>query len=81
MITVDIQVPIIGKTYDFSVDENTPVETINEEVVDLIIQKEACGVGGSLEMHLFFYDKRTILDHSKTLRGNGVGNGDKLILV
>lgn len=81
MITVDILVPIIGKTYDFSLDENTLVETINEEVVDLIVQKEACGVTGSLSMHLFFHEKRTILDHNKTLRGNGVGNGDKLILV
>ena len=81
MITVDISVPVIGKTYDFSIDENTSVETITEEIVDLIIQKEAYGFQDGTGMHLFFADKRLLLNPAKSLRSNGVDNGDRLILV
>lgn len=81
MITVDISVPIIGKTYDFSIDENISVETITEEIVDLIIQKEAYSFQDVSQMHLFFADKRMLLNPGKSLRVNGVDNGDRLILV
>lgn len=81
MITVDISVPVIGKIYDFSVDENTSVETITEEIVDLIIQKEAYSFHDVSQMHLFFADKRAILNPDKSLKINGVDNGDRLILV
>ena len=81
MITVDISVPVIGKVYDFSIDENTSVETITEEIVDLIIQKEAYSFQDGSQMHLFFADKRQLLNPNKSLRANGVDNGDRLILV
>ena len=81
MITVDILVPIIGKTYDFSLDENTRTEIIAEEIVDLIIQKEAYSFRDATQMNLFFADKKTVLNSQKTLKSNGVDNGDKLILV
>ncbi|MBQ2904649.1 MAG: EsaB/YukD family protein [Clostridia bacterium] len=81
MITVDISVPVIGKTYDFSIDENTSVETITEEIVDLIIQKEAYSFQDISQMHLFFANKKTLLNPAKSLYSNGVDNGDRLILV
>lgn len=81
MITVDISVPVIGKVYDFSIDENTNVETITDEIVDLIIQKEAYSFQDASQMHLFFADKRLLLNPNKSLKANGVDNGDRLILV
>ncbi len=80
MITVDISVPVIGKTYDFSVDENTKTEIITEEIIDIIIQKEAYAIKDVPQVYLFFADKRTVLNPGKTLKLNGVDNGDKLIL-
>lgn len=81
MINIDIAVPIINKVYDFSIDENTAVETITEDIVDLIIQKEAYTSVNTVDMLLFFEKNQVVLDPGKSLRINGVSNGDRLLLV
>lgn len=81
MITIDIYVPIIGKTYDFSLDENTRVETVTEEIVELIIQKEGCAAQDAGDMFLFPEKESTALNIEFTLKENGVETGDKLLLI
>ncbi len=81
MITIDVYVPIIGKTYDFSLDENTRVETVTEEIVELIIQKEGCAAQDASEMFLFPEKESVALNIKFTLKENGVETGDKLLLI
>lgn len=81
MIIVDVVVPIIDKTYDFSIDENTAISTIVEDIVDLIMQKEGVDLKEAPNMNLFSFAQRRILDHSRTLDECGIDTGDKLVLV
>lgn len=81
MITIDIYVPITGKTYDFSVDENIVVETITEEIVELIIQKENYVAYESSDMYLFSKQDNQVLNRKFSLKENGIVTGNKLILI
>ena len=81
MIVVDVLVPVTGKTYDFTIDENVPVQTVTDDIVDLIIQKEGYVNQSGSDMQLFSHEKRSALETWQTLAENGVKNGDKLILV
>lgn len=80
MIIVDIVVPIIDVTYDFSIDENTAIGTIVEDIVDLVMQKEGVDMDGAPEMQLFSFSQRRALDSSKTLEECGIDTGDRLVL-
>lgn len=81
MITIDVAVPIIGKTYDFSLDENILVETVAEEIVELIIQKEGYAAQETLGLFLFSEKDHQALNVKHSLRENGVDTGDRLLLV
>ncbi len=81
MILVDVLVPVTGRVYDFTIEENVAVKTVTEDIVDLIVQKEGYSNQGDSEMRLFSHAKRMQLEEEKTLFENGVRNGDKLILV
>ena len=81
MILIDVLVPVTGRVYDFTVDENVAVRTAAEDIVDLIVQKEGYSNQGDSEMRLFSHEKRMQLEEDKTLFENGIKNGDKLILV
>ena len=81
MILIDVLVPVTGRTYDFTVEENAPVRDVTEEIVGLIVRREGYGEQTDSGMHLFSHEKRMQLNQGKTLFENGVRNGDKLILV
>ena len=81
MITIDVYVPIIGKTYDFSLDENILVETVTEEIVELIIQKENYATYENSDMYLFSKKDSQALNRSFSLKENGIETGSKLLLV
>lgn len=84
MILVDVSMPVIGKTYEFSLDENTSVSLIIDEIVEIVVQKE----GYSYErentddgMCMFSYDTRRLLDAGKSLSENGITNGSRLLII
>lgn len=81
MITIDIYVPITGKTYDFCLDENTLVETVTEEIVELIIQKENYVSYENSDMYLFSRQDNQTLNRKFSLKENGIVTGNKLILI
>lgn len=82
MILVDIYVPSVENTYDFQLDENTPISTIIEEIGELIEQKEHCAIVGEMEKLLLCTRKdEKILSKGQTLDGCGIKTGDSLILV
>lgn len=81
MITIDVFVPMIGKTYDFSIDENIIVETIIEEITELIIQKENFVSSEVSDMYLFSNSDNQMLNKMFSLKENGIDTGDQLFLI
>lgn len=81
MITIDVYVPMIGKTYDFSIDENIIVETIIEEITELIIQKENFVSSEISDMYLFSHSDNQMLNKMFSLKENGIDTGDRLLLI
>ncbi len=82
MILVDIYVPSVNNIYDFQLDEKTAVETIIEEISELIEQKEHCKIAGNVEELLLCHKKtKQILPGNRTLEDCGIQTGNSLILV
>lgn len=83
MIIVDVTVPAIEKTYDFSLDENDiSVKICIEEIAEIICQREGLLSTDSIE-NMVLIDKkyRRVLDKSFSLKENNIKSGDTLILV
>lgn len=82
MIMADVNVPSIGRQYDFSLDEQAQIGQLIPEIAEVICQKENCILGGNPEeLMLCLMDQRTIMDRSKSLSSYGIGNGCSLLLV
>lgn len=82
MILVDIYVPAVNQTYDFSLDENARISLLLEEISGMICQKEQCQLRGSVkELLLVSQSKKKILNSEKTLSYYRVNQGDRLMLV
>lgn len=82
MIIVDIEVPSMERTYQFSVEEQVPVETLIAELSEVICQKEQCAVQGNLaEMYLCSVENKCVLSYKETLAEQGIQNADRLLLV
>lgn len=82
MIMVDVKVPSIGRTYNFSLEENTEIATLIAEIVEVICQKESCHLMGNAEqIALCSLDQEQILPHGNTLRQCGIHDGCRLLLV
>lgn len=82
MILVDIKVPGVEQTYDFSLDENAPIALVMEEIVEMIGQKEHCTIAGNKEeLLLCSYERQAVLPKKATLRECGIATGSRLLLV
>ncbi|WP_349943936.1 EsaB/YukD family protein [Lacrimispora sp. BS-2] len=82
MILVDIYVPSVSQTYDFSLDEYSRIEIVMEEITAMICQKEQCELTGNpSELMLCAVDGKRVLSRSLTLHDEGMTTGNKLILV
>ena len=82
MIIVDIEVPSMERKYQFSVEEQVPVETLIAELAEMISQKEQCVLQGNVsEMCLCSGENRRILSYRETLAEQGIKNADRLLLV
>lgn len=82
MILVDIYVPAVGNLYDFQLDEDERIDTIIEEIAELIGQKEHCQVVGDIgNLMLCSREKCRILSKHATLAQSGIRTGNSLILV
>ncbi len=82
MILVDIYVPAVNQTYDFSLDENARISLLLEEISGMICQKEQCQLRGSVkELLLVSQSSKKILNSEKTLSYYRVNQGDRLMLV
>lgn len=82
MIIVDIEVPSLERKYQFSLEEQVPVETLIAELAEVLCQKEQCNIKGEFEaLCLCSKEQKKILDRYATLAQQGVRNADGLLLV
>lgn len=82
MIIVDVDVPMLGKRYDFQIDENLPLGEVKGEITEMICRKEQCmlkGDAGRLLMWNAQIGKRLMED--KTAWEMGLVTGSRLLLV
>lgn len=82
MILVDVQVPVLNESYDFNIDENTPVISVIRELCEVICQHERWPEVSdtNVNMILSCLQLSSILPLDKTLNECGVEPGYRLIL-
>ena len=80
MIMVDIYMPAIDESFDFSVDENADLDAVILEVSEIIARKTKSELAGD-GFVLYYVDRKSPLSQEKTLYESGVRDGDRLILV
>jgi len=82
MIIVDVEVPSLGRKYQFSLEEQVMVDTLIAELAEVICQKEQCVLKGEMgDLCLCSGEQKRILDRHATLMQQGIVNADWLILV
>ena len=82
MILIGIYCQETGNTYDFKADENVPAERIIPGMTAMIAHREKIRFRNDTSC-FYLADTRggRILDLSRTLKQNGVGPGDTLMLI
>ena len=78
MILVDIQVPEIDGIYDFELDEDMAAGEAARAAAELTALWEGIFAGES--MSLYARERGIVLKDELTLRQQGLGNGERLIL-
>lgn len=82
MVMVEIEIPLLGKRYDFRLDEHTQILFLLEDISEMICQKEQCRMKGSWrELMLCHKATRRRLPAGSTLAECGIKIGDSLLLV
>ncbi len=82
MIIVDISVPVIGKQYNFRLEETAAIREILPEITEVICQKEGYADPGDIRsLELMFLDREVFMDKERSLSSYGVVNGSRLMLV
>jgi hypothetical protein len=82
MILVDIYVPSVDQAFDFLLDENAEVSSIMADVTEMIAKKTGSkSADGASQFVLYKSDSEQPLNAALSLFENGIGDGDRLILV
>ncbi|MCC8026241.1 MAG: hypothetical protein LIP16_13220 [Clostridium sp.] len=82
MIMVDVMVPSIGRQYNFSLEEQSPISMLIAEIAEVICQKENCCLGGSVEeLTLWSREHKNMLSGQASLSQYGIANGSRLLLI
>lgn len=82
MILVDIYVPSVDQTYNFSLSEDIGIEAIVNEIIGMISQKEQTVlVGNQNELNLYSINDKRILPRDNTLLDCNIMTGGALMLV
>lgn len=82
MIIVDIEVPMIGKNFDFQISEETPLCRVKEEIVEMICLKEQCQIQGKEEELLMWNAQNgSLLRQELSARENALATGSRILLV
>lgn len=81
MIAVDVYVPYLDQTYDFSLDETAPIASLIDELATMICSKERWPIPVSTnELCLFAPKQSRELLRTSTLSHENIDAGQRLIL-
>ena len=82
MVLVDLELPALGRLYQFKLNETVPIDQLKEEIVEMICQKEQSRfIGEPEQLMLCSKMQETVLNPKKTLSELQIKEADKLILV
>ena len=81
MVMVDLYVPAFGRTYNFELDERTPVRELMSEIVEVICKKESCEAAPVSSYTLSGLDAGQVFMPEHDLSEYGIKNGSRLMLV
>ncbi|WP_026517595.1 hypothetical protein [Butyrivibrio sp. MC2021] len=82
MIVVDVFVPALDKTYNFSLNEKVRINSVITEITDMIEQKEKMTfIGDQTKLRLYSTETGSRLPIDNTLSECAVRSGKKLILI
>lgn len=82
MLHVDIYIPAIAKSFEFSLDEHTRISMLIEEIAYIVSQKEQKKWEGSIrDLILCNLSKQCILPLERTLYQCKVRPGSQLVLL
>lgn len=80
MILVDVQVPAMDKVFDFELDEEVKIKQLLDEIPELIAKKEKTQMCNDEKMYLFALERELLLREELTLKEQGIGSGERLVL-
>ena len=81
MILVEIQVPSVGQSFDFELDEEMKTGAAVARVILLLAQKERMKVCHEGKMYFYAPDKEMLLREEDTLKQQGIRGGERLIMI
>lgn len=82
MVLVDVFVPSVDKTYNFSLNESVRIESVILEIAEMIEQKERTSLlGEETELNLYKAEAASVLPKKNSLAECYVTSGTRLILV
>ena len=81
-IYVEIEVPVLGKVYDFKLESKETIGALLEEILIAISQKEQCPLGSQKETFILsFPEQNELLHPQKQLEDYKIMTGNRLLLV
>ena len=82
MVTVDVFVPAMNVTYDFQLDENTLIQVLIDEIVEILLKKTGGDTLNNPESFLLCnLASEEIFNRRKTLADYRIRNGNRLMIV
>lgn len=82
MILVDIYVPSVDTTYNFKLNETVDIQTIIEEITEMIEQKENTKLNGAVkDLCLYNRESGRLLPTANSLNACGIRTGSSLMLI
>lgn len=82
MVLVDIYVPSVDKTYNFSLNETVEISSVISEITEMVEQKERVSlIGERSGTRLYSVYSSSVLPECNSLAECGIKNGTGLILV
>ncbi|MDE5778013.1 MAG: hypothetical protein K2I10_05835 [Lachnospiraceae bacterium] len=82
MILVEIYIPSIDETLDFSVDETAKITNVVQEISEMMCKKYKTELNAASEnFFLCSAEQGAVLDGGSTLCENGIMNGSRLYMV
>lgn len=81
MIIINVEIPIMGQSYDFQIDENVPMYEVQGEIAEMICRRQQCSMDGP-EYRLMMWDKKRnlMLRREDTALENGLETGSELLM-